>query len=79
MEVSSPGLDRKLFTTSDYERFKGKKATIRFKRPVDGRGQVTGCLAGVAEDGRIALELEAGERLSFEIDEVRQARLVIEI
>src|SRR5438309_10693275 len=37
LEVSSPGVERKLIKPQDYERFQGKKARISLREPVDGR------------------------------------------
>ena len=61
LEVSSPGLDRKLVKPADYERFRGKKATIKLRTPRDGRGQFTGRLAGLSEGGEALLESSEGE------------------
>jgi len=78
LEVSSPGLDRKLVKPADYERFRGKKATIRLLSPREGRGQFTGRLAGL--DGNDALlEVAGGETLRFPLGDIRTARLVVEL
>ena len=79
LEVSSPGLDRKLLKREDYERFAGKKAKVKFLDEVDGRKQVSGKLAGFDPEGRVLLELSGGESLRFGLDEVALARLVVEI
>jgi hypothetical protein len=59
LEVSSPGVERKLLKPQDYERFQGKKARITLRDRVDGRRNWEGTLAGL-DDGSIALETEAG-------------------
>ena len=76
LEVSSPGLDRKLVKTSDYERFAGKKARIKLRRPMAGRKQFTGRLQGCSE-GWVVLESE-GEVTRFRLEDIEQARLVVE-
>lgn len=35
LEISSPGLDRKLKSTKEYIIFKGKKATLKLKKPTE--------------------------------------------
>lgn len=35
LEISSPGLDRKLKSSMEYIIFKGKKATLKLKKPTD--------------------------------------------
>lgn len=78
LEVSSPGLDRKLLKLSDYERFAGRRARIKLRHPIDGRAHFTGRLAGL-DQGQPALDLEGGGRVRFSLDQVLLARLVIEL
>jgi ribosome maturation factor RimP len=78
LEVSSPGLDRKLLKLDDYRRFEGKKANIRLHQPKDGRQRLTAVLGGVDDDW-IVLETKPGEQVRLRHDEVKGARLVIEI
>lgn len=78
LEVSSPGLDRKLLKLDDYRRFAGKKANVRLHQPKDGRQKLSARLVGV-EDDWIVLEPQPGEQLRLRHDEVKGARLVIEI
>ena len=77
LEVSSPGLDRKLLKAADYERHAGRKARVRLRRPIEGRQEFTGRLAGY-EQGEIALEVGAGSLLRFRFEDVERARLVVE-
>src|SRR5436305_5349582 len=39
LEVSSPGLDRKLLRSADYERFTGSKVKLTTRNPVNGSRQ----------------------------------------
>lgn len=77
LEVSSPGLDRKLLKPQDYERFAGKKARVRLRHAIDGRSNFTGRLAGLNQ-GEALLDVDGGSRLRLSLDEVALARLVIE-
>jgi ribosome maturation factor RimP len=47
LEVSSPGLDRKLNRPSDYERFRGSLVKLQTFQPVAGNRHWQGRLAGV--------------------------------
>jgi ribosome maturation factor RimP len=78
LEVSSPGLDRKLVKPADYERFRGKKASIRLLVPLEGRGQFTGRLAGL-DGGEALLEVAGGKTLRFALQNIRTARLAVEL
>lgn len=46
LEVSSPGLDRKLVKPAHFDRFAGQKVQGRLKRAMDGRRRFTGMLVG---------------------------------
>ena len=50
IEVSSPGIERPLFTIDDYIRFQGKTARVRLREPVEGRRQVTGAITAVSDE-----------------------------
>lgn len=78
LEVSSPGLDRKLVKLADYERFAGKKASVRLRRPLGGRRQFTGQLRGCDECG-VVLRVGSESDIRFQFDDIESARLVVEI
>src|SRR5919108_817227 len=46
LEVSSPGLDRKLFRPADYERFIGSRVRLTTREPVNGSHHFEGRLEG---------------------------------
>ncbi len=77
LEVSSPGLERKLLRPRDYERFQGKKAKIVMKEPIGGRRTFEGALAGLAA-GEVALETAPGELVHLPLDQVQKANLKFE-
>ncbi len=55
LEISSPGLDRKLRGREDYERFAGSLVKLRTIEPVEGNSHWQGRIASVSGD---ALELD---------------------
>ncbi|MGA3236406.1 MAG: ribosome maturation factor RimP [Bryobacteraceae bacterium] len=77
LEVSSPGVERKLVKPQDYTRFAGKKAKITLREPIDQRRSFEGKLAGF-EDGAIALETAPGQTLRVPFDNVQKANLKFE-
>ncbi len=77
LEVSSPGVERKLFKLKDFERFQGQKAKVVLREPVENLKTLEGKLSGV-EDGRIALELTGGNRVEFPFAQVERANLKFE-
>ncbi|MBI3208714.1 MAG: ribosome maturation factor RimP [Candidatus Solibacter usitatus] len=77
LEVSSPGVERKLKTMRDFERFQGKKAKIQLREPVDDRRQWEGVLSGVT-GGVIRLEASPGRFVEFPLEQVERANLKFE-
>jgi len=60
LEVSSPGLDRRLSRPRDFARFAGQQVLVQLREPVDGRRRLRGRLVGLsgaAGAERITLEL----------------------
>jgi ribosome maturation factor RimP len=78
LEVSSPGLDRKLLKPADYERFLGRKARVRLREPLQGQQLHIGRLCEYS-DGVIGLELAPQQLLRFRFEDVVSARLVVEV
>jgi ribosome maturation factor RimP len=89
LEVSSPGLDRKLTKPADFERFRGHRVKLMTRLPVDNNRHFEGRLESY-ENGRLVLDLsaarrkmrpKAGETAQVEIDlaNVEKANLVPEI
>jgi ribosome maturation factor RimP len=89
LEVSSPGLDRKLLQPADYERFTGSKVKLKTRNPVNGNQHFEGRLQSFRE-GRLTLEVSTSPKkarpgdappqiLEIELANVEKANLVPEI
>ena len=74
LEVSSPGLDRKLVKEADYHRFGGKLARIQTRIPLRQQKVFRGRLHGLHE-GKVQLELPKGDLLEIPLDVIQEARL----
>jgi ribosome maturation factor RimP len=77
LEVSSPGLDRKLVKENDYSRFEGKPAKIRTRIPLQHQKVFRGRLAGF-RNGAVILELPNSDKLEIPLDVIQEARLEFE-
>jgi len=62
LEVSSPGIDRPLFTLEHFERFIGHKVALKLRQPVENRRKFTGILQQV-QDQTIVLHVDGSEYL----------------
>jgi len=76
LEVSSPGLDRKLRGPANYQRFAGRRAKISLDEPIENSKFFEGRLAGCA-DGMVQLDVQ-GRVVSLPIAAIRKANLVVE-
>jgi ribosome maturation factor RimP len=77
LEVSSPGLDRRLKKASDFARFAGHRADVRLRVPVNGRRNFVGTVRAVQGE-RIELDFDGGQ-LAFDLADMDRARLVPEL
>jgi ribosome maturation factor RimP len=77
LEVSSPGLDRKLIKPTDYERFVGRLAKVWVTEPIENQNYFEGRLAGYA-DGIVKLKVRDRE-LAVPFSGIKKANLVVEL
>jgi ribosome maturation factor RimP len=74
LEVSSPGIDRPLFTVAQFAKAVGQEVKVLLTAPLEGRRRLRGKVATVEGD-RIVLEAE-GKVFEFAHDAVESARIV---
>lgn len=77
LEVSSPGVDRRLFRLEQYPAYVGEEVEIRLRRPFDGRRKFKGTLRGI-EDGDVVVHVDDHEYL-LPFDEVDKAQVALRI
>jgi ribosome maturation factor RimP len=90
LEVSSPGLDRKLVKPSDFTRFTGSRMKLMTRQPVNNNRHFEGRLESF-QDGRLTLDLsvashksrkkmgdQAGQKIEIDFANVEKANLVPE-
>ena len=74
LEVSSPGLDRKLTKVEHFQRFAGETVKVQMRFPIEGRRRFRGTLVS-SDDENIVVEVD-GESLSLPLKTIDTARLV---
>ncbi len=77
LEVSSPGVERKLSKPRDFERFVGRPVRVVLREPVEERRRWEGKLSGF-EAGVISLESAPGREVRFDLRLVEKANLKFE-
>lgn len=74
LEVSSPGLERRLKKPQDFQRFLGQKAKVVLREPISARRHWEGTLSDFS-NGVIRLQPPTGEPVEFELAMVERANL----
>ncbi len=74
LEVSSPGLDRPLFTPAHFIEFAGNEAKISLFAPQDGRRKFTGPILG-ADENNVRIEQD-GSEVTLDFDNIAKAKLI---
>ena len=74
LEVSSPGMDRILFTLEQFAAYKGNEIEIKLNRPFEGRKKFKGLLNGV-EDSDVLLVIGEDEYL-LPFEQIEKARII---
>ena len=78
LEVSSPGLDRELYSVEDFSKFAGKLAKVKMKSDFDGPKALNGRI--VAVDGQdITFDDRTAGEVVFPYTSVTKANLKIDI
>jgi ribosome maturation factor RimP len=77
LEVSSPGVERKLTRPKDFERFVGHKVKIQLREAIASRRHWVGTLAGF-DGGVVTLAPDSGTPLRIEVGQIEQANLKFE-
>lgn len=76
LEVSSPGVERPLFTPEHYGRFRGREARIRLTEPVEGRKALTGRILEVGETSVVLFVSEEEREIAIPFANIKSGALV---
>jgi ribosome maturation factor RimP len=79
LEVGSPGVERALYSGSDYERFSGQLAKLKLKQPRNSEYTLIGTLNGLSPEKRVVIQTERGELVELSLDEIDNGHLVFEL
>lgn len=77
LEVSSPGVERKLSKPRDFERYLGKKVKLILRDPVDNQRRWEGTLADFREN-KVTLDAAPGKTIQFDLSQIEKANLKFE-
>src|SRR5215472_1830240 len=74
LEVSSPGVERKLKKWKDFERFQGQRVKVVLREPIEGVKHLEGVLQ-TARDGNLEMEVAGQKPVQFRFEQVDRANL----
>ena len=75
LEVSSPGIERPLFTLEQCSQFIGQQVDVKLHMPIEGRRHFKGELTAVEGD-ELTIELGDDESLTCTMDDINKAKLI---
>jgi ribosome maturation factor RimP len=78
LEVSSPGIERELYSIRDFERFTGKLAKLKTRDEIDGQKTFVGTIAGIDGDVVLFDERDRGQ-MSVNFADIAKANLKIDL
>jgi ribosome maturation factor RimP len=78
LEVSSPGLERGLYKAQDYERFAGRSAKLKTRRPINGQRNFRGRLLGINGE-EVLFEDRTSGRVEIPLDSIAKANLEFDV
>lgn len=76
LEVSSPGIERRLRKQEHFEQQLGNRVRIEMRKPVGGRRRVTGELTKVGVDA-VEVTIQEGETISIPFETIKRANLKV--
>lgn len=77
LEVSSPGVERKLYRPEHFTRFAGKKARLTLREPVENQRRWDGVLSGY-DNGCVVLETGVDKAIRVRMEQIEKANLKFE-
>lgn len=77
LEVSSPGMDRTLFSERHYEKYKGREVEVSLYQSIEGEKMLTGKLLGLSEGKLKIIRNSDSKEWEIDIDKVSKTRLAV--
>ncbi len=78
LEVSSPGIERQLYSLADFAKFTGHLAKVKLKTDIDGQKTFVGTINKV-NGGKISFEDRTRGKMTFDYSDVDKANLKIDL
>lgn len=78
LEVSSPGIERQLYSLKDFVKFTGHLAKVKLKSEIDGQKNFVGTITSV-DDEKITIDDRTKGLTTFDYQDLEKANLKIDL
>lgn len=79
LEVSSPGIDRPLFSFEHFEQFVGSKVKLKLFHAIEGKRKITGMIESIDGDDIIINDADSDSKFQIQIDDIDKANIISDI
>ena len=79
LEVSSPGIERELYSVADFRRFSGQLVKVKLKEEIDGQKIFVGNITSIDDEDVITVDDRTRGPISFSFADIAKANLKIDL
>lgn len=79
LEVSSPGIDRPLFSFEQFEQFVGSKVKLKLFHAIEGKRKITGVIESTNGDDIIIKDADSDSSFQLQVDDIDKANIISDI
>ena len=79
LEVSSPGIDRPLFSFEQFEQFVGSKVKLKLFHAIEGKRKITGMIESINGDDIIIKDADSDTSFQLQMDDIDKANIISDI
>lgn len=79
LEVSSPGIDRPLFTFEQFKQFIGSKVKLKLYHAIEGKRKITGLIESIEGDDISIKDADSDTIFTLQTDDIEKANIISDI
>ena len=79
LEVSSPGIDRPLFTYEQFKQFIGSKVKLKLYHAIEGKRKITGLIESIEGDDINIKDADSDTLFALQVDDIDKANIISDI
>ena len=79
LEVSSPGIDRPLFTFEQFKQFIGSKVKLKLYHAIEGKRKITGLIESINGDDINIKDADSDTIFALQVDDIDKANIITDL